>query len=165
MWRYHGYLRKSDYEEEEGEEPTVLLDSAAARLVKINIWIGIWIRKILTSRLEVWEQPFSPQPERPHRLPAPPLLSTPSSQPLGHTQPGGKKNHCPEWSRAGLLIGHIFLKTQGKSTKTKELNKQISWIFPKYYTQTFFCAFSKKLKASRKKLKAHFEQKTQPIGG
>ena len=37
MWRYHGYLRKSAYEEEgeEGEEPTVLLDSAAARLVKI----------------------------------------------------------------------------------------------------------------------------------
>ena len=28
-----------------------------------------------------------------------------------------------------------------------------------------FCAFSKKLKASRKKLKAHFAQKTQPIGG
>ena len=34
MWRYHGYLRKSAYEEEgEEEEPTVLLDSAAARLV------------------------------------------------------------------------------------------------------------------------------------
>jgi len=32
--RYHGYLRKSAYEEEgEEEEPTVLLDSAAARLV------------------------------------------------------------------------------------------------------------------------------------
>ena len=30
----HGYLRKSAYEGEEGEEePTVLLDSAAARLV------------------------------------------------------------------------------------------------------------------------------------
>ena len=35
MWRYHGYLRKSAYEEGgEGGEPTVLLDSAAARLVK-----------------------------------------------------------------------------------------------------------------------------------
>ena len=36
MLRYHGYLRKSAYEEEGGEggEPTVLLDSAAARLVK-----------------------------------------------------------------------------------------------------------------------------------
>ena len=37
MLRYHGYLRKSAYKEEgEGEEgePTVLLDSAAARLVK-----------------------------------------------------------------------------------------------------------------------------------
>ena len=31
--------------------------------------------------------------------------------------------------------------------------------------QAFFCAFSKKLKAIWKKLKAHFEQKTQPIGG
>ena len=33
-----GYLRKSAYEEEgeEGGEPTVLLDSAAARLVKRN---------------------------------------------------------------------------------------------------------------------------------
>ena len=40
MWRYHGYLRKSAYEgegEEEGE-PTVLLDSAAARLVKSENW-------------------------------------------------------------------------------------------------------------------------------
>ena len=36
MWRYHGYLRKSAYEEGEGE-PTVLLDSAAARLVKMNL--------------------------------------------------------------------------------------------------------------------------------
>ena len=38
MLRFHGYLRKSAYEEEEGGEgggePTVLLDSAAARLVK-----------------------------------------------------------------------------------------------------------------------------------
>ena len=38
MLRFHGYLRKSAYEEEGGEgeggEPTVLLDSAAARLVK-----------------------------------------------------------------------------------------------------------------------------------
>ena len=35
MLRFHGYLRKSAYEEEgEEEEPTVLLDSAAARLVK-----------------------------------------------------------------------------------------------------------------------------------
>ena len=34
-WRYHGYLWKSAYEGE-GEEPTVLLDSAAARLVKIT---------------------------------------------------------------------------------------------------------------------------------
>ena len=33
MLRYHGYLRKSAYEGG-GEEPTVLLDSAAARLVK-----------------------------------------------------------------------------------------------------------------------------------
>ena len=41
MLRYHGYLRKSAYEEEGGEgegggEPTVLLDSAAARLVKTS---------------------------------------------------------------------------------------------------------------------------------
>ena len=36
MWRYRGYLQKSAYEEGEGEEPMVLLDSAAARLVKIN---------------------------------------------------------------------------------------------------------------------------------
>ena len=36
MLRYHGYLRKSAYEEEGEEgEPTVLLDSAAARLVKM----------------------------------------------------------------------------------------------------------------------------------
>ena len=35
MLRYHGYLRKSAYKEEGGEEePTVVLDSAAARLVK-----------------------------------------------------------------------------------------------------------------------------------
>ena len=36
MLRFHGYLQKSTYEEGEGEggEPTVLLDSAAARLVK-----------------------------------------------------------------------------------------------------------------------------------
>ena len=34
MWRNHGYLRKSAYEEGEEGEPTVLLDSAAARLVK-----------------------------------------------------------------------------------------------------------------------------------
>ena len=37
MLRFPGYLRKSAYEEEGGEgegEPTVLLDSAAARLVK-----------------------------------------------------------------------------------------------------------------------------------
>ena len=38
MWRYHGYLRKSAYEEGGGggEEPTVLLDSTAARLVKMK---------------------------------------------------------------------------------------------------------------------------------
>ena len=46
-WRYHGYLRKSPYEEEEeeeegGEEPTVLLDSAAARLVKIVADFEVW---------------------------------------------------------------------------------------------------------------------------
>ena len=35
MLRFHDYLRKSAYEEGEEEEPTVLLDSAAARLVKI----------------------------------------------------------------------------------------------------------------------------------
>ena len=39
-WRYHGYLRKSAYEEE-GGEPTVLLDSAAARLVKKSKCQGI----------------------------------------------------------------------------------------------------------------------------
>ena len=30
---------------------------------------------------------------------------------------------------------------------------------------SFFVRFQKKLKASRKELKAHFAQKTQPIGG
>ena len=58
MLRYHGYLRKSAYEEEGGEgegEPTVLLDSAAARLVKnvltlaavffqFSAWVAIYHR-------------------------------------------------------------------------------------------------------------------------
>ena len=35
------------------------------------------------------------------------------------------------------------------------------FVFP--YPRLFFCAFSKKLKASRKKLKAHFAQKSKKL--
>ena len=55
MLRYHGYLRKSAYKEEgDGEEgePTVLLDSAAARLVKIlTIYIRSYCKCVMAAKL------------------------------------------------------------------------------------------------------------------
>ena len=48
---------------------------------------------------------------------------------------------------------------------------QITFLLPIYdkklrhYTRHFFCAFSKNSRPAAKKLKAHFGQKTQPVGG
>ena len=55
------------------------------------------------------------------------------------------------------------LKNIQDFTQVCDIQTQLSLVC--FLPMLFFCAFSKKLKAIWKKLKAHFEQKTQPIGG
>ena len=69
----------------------------------------------------------------------------------------------PIWNRLPVSVQKSLRRLTQIQAKTTPLSGIFGGI--KQILRLFFCAFSKKLKAIRKKLKAHFGEKTQPIGG